>query len=173
MHILVAIIGVLGAIGYVLYRLSIAAEATKEVVESAKDAGSMVRRWGWRRKFAKDPLDFATDPREATVALMAALAQSDGAMTERERGIILDRTVHMTGGTAVHAEELLAHGRWMVRDSRDLNRCFAKLTPLLRQGCTREQMDDVLAMLDDVAHADGAPGPIQLEAISRLRRALT
>src|SRR5262249_22693896 len=88
MHILVAIVSALGIIGVILWRLHMAAEATKGLVETANDARGLFRRWRWQRKLASNPLDLIQDPREAAVAMMVAVAQSDGAMTDRERQVI-------------------------------------------------------------------------------------
>jgi uncharacterized tellurite resistance protein B-like protein len=169
MQFILAIVGLMAAIGVILYRMGRAAEHAKDAAEAVRDVGLMARRWGWRGKFAKDPLQFVTDPREATVTMMAALAQADGAMTERERSVILEHTQRVIGTNAQLAAELLAHARWVVRDVRDTTRCLVRLAPVVQKACTREQIADVLEMLDAVAHADGAPRAPELDAIARLR----
>jgi hypothetical protein len=59
----------------------------------AVEARGLFRRWGWQRKFAKDPLDLVSDPREGAVATMVAVAQHDGAIIEREKAAILRQIV--------------------------------------------------------------------------------
>jgi uncharacterized tellurite resistance protein B-like protein len=172
MQFIATIVGIMGIIAVILYRMSRAAAATKEIIESARDVGLMARRWGWRKKFAKDPLEFVTDPREAAVAMMAALAQADGALTARERAVIVEHTQKMTGSDAATASEFLAHARWVVRDVRDVNRCFSRLAPILQKACTPEQITDVLAMLEAVANADGEPSTSERSAIIHLRQKL-
>ena len=51
-------------------------------------------------KLAQDPLDLVSDPREAAVTMMVAMAQHDGAMTERERTTILREAVERFGASA-------------------------------------------------------------------------
>jgi hypothetical protein len=131
MHILVAIVSLLGIIGVILWRLHMATEAAKGLAETASDARGLVRRWRWQRKLARNPLDLIQDPREAAVAMMVAVAQSDGAMTDRERQVIVTELVARIGATERQAEELLAHGRWLTREVHDIDYCFDKLAPLI------------------------------------------
>jgi len=172
MHILVAIVTMLGIIGVILWRLHMAAEAAKGLAETANDARGLFRRWRWQRKFAGNPLDLVEDPREAAVAMMVAVAQSDGAMTDRERQIIKAELVARIGATERQAEELLAHGRWLTRDVRDIDYCLDKLAPLIKRQCSPDQSRDVLAMLSSVANAEGDPGEIEGAALARVSRAL-
>ncbi len=173
MSILLGLVAAIGTVGVILWRLHMAAEAAKGLGETAKDMRGLARRWSWRRKFAKDPLELAQDPREAAVAMMAAIAQSDGAMTERERRAILSEIVQKFQAPAKQAEELLAHGRWLARDVRDADYCFGKLAPMLRRTCKPDQLRDIVEMVTKVASADGEPGSLEREAIARLARILS
>jgi uncharacterized tellurite resistance protein B-like protein len=172
MHILVAVVTALGAIGVILWRLHMAAEAAKGLAETASDARGLFRRWRWQRKLASNPLDLVQDPREAAVAMMVSVAQSDGAMTDRERQVIIAELVARIGATERQAEELLAHGRWLTRDVRDVDYCLDKLAPLIKRQCSPDQTRDVLAMLHKVANAEGRPGEIEGAALVRVARAL-
>src|SRR5215475_14538711 len=172
MHILVAIVTGLSVIGIILWRLHMAAEAAKGLVETADDARGLFRRWRWQRKLASNPLDLIQDPREAAVAMMVALAQSDGAMTDREWQVIMAELVARIGATERQAEELLAHGRWLTRDVRDIDHCLDKLTPLIKRQCTPDQTRDVLEMLSSVARAEGQPSEMERAALARVSRAL-
>lgn len=173
MSILLGILGAMGALGLLLWRLHMAAEAAKGIAETASDARGLFRRWRWQRKFAADTLDLVKDPREAVAAMMVAAAQYDGAMTERERAAILTALTGVLGATPGQAEELLAHARWLTKDSHDLDRCLIKLTPLLRQSCSPEQLSEVVAMVTRVADADGRPGEAIRSSLQRLQRDLT
>src|SRR5262249_783882 len=124
------------------------------------------------RKLAGSPLDLVQDPREAAVAMMVAVAQSDGAMTDRERQVIMAELVARIGATERQAEELLAHGRWLTRDVRDIDHCLDKLAPVIKRQGSPDQNRDVLKMLYSVATAEGQPGQIEGAALSRLARAL-
>jgi uncharacterized tellurite resistance protein B-like protein len=172
MSILLALVAAIGTIGVILWRLQSAAEAARGLAETADEARGLFRRWGWRRKFAADPLDLIKDPREAAAAMMVALAQSDGAMTERERRVILQEIVRHFEATSKQAEELLAHSRWLVREVRDLDRCFLKLSPLIQHTCSPDQVRDILAMLENVAASEPQQNSIERDAVARFARAI-
>ncbi|MBX9925037.1 MAG: TerB family tellurite resistance protein [Hyphomicrobiaceae bacterium] len=174
MSIVLGLIAAIAAVAGALWRLSAAADAARNVVDTANDARGLARRWWWQRKFANCPLDMIDDARTAAVAMMVATAQNDGAITERERTAILDTCVDTFGASREQAEQMLAHARWLTRDVRDLNRCFRKLQPLLRKQCGRDELRDVVRMIRDVGSADGGqPDSIVHDAIARLNRDLT
>ena len=85
MHILGILAAVLGVLVLILFRMQQAANAARDIVDVADDARSFFRRWGWRRRQVKHPLDTVDDPREAAAVMMVATAQSDGSISERER----------------------------------------------------------------------------------------
>lgn len=168
MHILLGLLGAIGVVGVILWRLNTAAQAARGLTETAEDARGLYRRWSWRRKLASDPLELVSDPREAAVAMMVAIAQHDGALTERERSAILTEAARRFEATANQSEELLAHGRWLTREVRDPDRCLQKLRPLIQRTCSPTQMDDVISMLRAVATADGRTDETASTAIDRL-----
>jgi uncharacterized tellurite resistance protein B-like protein len=172
MHILAAIASVLGIIGVILWRLHMATWAAKGLAETADDASGLFRRWRWQRKLAKNPLDLVQDPREAAVAMMVAVAQSDGAMTDREQQAIMAELVARIGATERQAQELLAHGRWLTRDVRDVDHCLDKLASLIKRQCSPEQKRDVMQMLYSVANVEGHTGEIEGAALARVSREL-
>jgi uncharacterized tellurite resistance protein B-like protein len=167
-----ALLGAAGVVGVILWRLHMAAEAAKGLAETANEARGLFRRWGWQRKFAKDPLDLVSDPREGAAAMMVAVAQHDGAMTERERAAILRQIVERFETSGRQAEDLLAHGRWLTRDVRDADRCLSRLTPFMQRACSAQQCQDLVEMLRAVSQADGAADTLVTDAIGKLERAI-
>lgn len=131
MHILAMLAAVLGAIGVILWRLRSAADATRDLVDAANEAQGFFRRRSWQKKLLKTNIDAVQDSREAAVAMMVALAQSDGAMTERERDTIIFSIVKHLGASSAQAGEFLAYGRWLVKDINDVSTCFKKMTPMI------------------------------------------
>jgi len=172
MSILLGILAAMGTLGVILWRLNAAAEAAKGLAETANDARGLFRRWRWQNRFAADTLDLVTDPREAAAAMMVATAQYDGAMSEREREAILASITGVLGATAKQAEDLLAHARWLTRDSRDLDRCLMKLALVLQKSCTPDQCADVVAMMQRVADADGEPSDVIRASLQGVGRTL-
>ena len=172
MAILGAILGAMGVIGIILWRLNQAAEATKGLADTAQDLANLGRRWSWRRKANVDPLTLVDDQRVAAVTMMVAVAQADGALTAAERDIILKLSSEKFGCPAKTAEEMLSYGRFLIGNSREPGNAFRKLLPLIQKTCGRHERDDIVDMLRAVASADGHAATAEMQAIERLARDL-
>jgi uncharacterized tellurite resistance protein B-like protein len=172
MHILAALGAVLGVLLFVLFRMQQAANAARDIAGAADEARGLFRRWGWRRKLAKHPLETIDDAREAAAAMMVAVAQADGAITERERGAITGEMATRFGATPQQAEELLARARWLVQDRSDAGEVFRRLTPLVQRTCGPVERSDLIEMLGSVAKADGRVDDIVTQDIARLAHSL-
>jgi uncharacterized tellurite resistance protein B-like protein len=153
MHIIGLLLGALATLGVILWRLHMAAEAAKGLAESTEAARGVVRRWRWRRKVSADSLAQVEDPREAAAAMMVAVAQSDGALTERERQAVLTQITTRFGATAGQAEDLLARARWIVRDVHDVDRALTCLTPVVARTLLASERRELLQMLEAVGAA--------------------
>ncbi len=172
MHILGILLAVVGVAGVVLWRLHTAAEATKGLVEAGNDVRGFFRRRRWQSKLLTDPLDDVDDARMAATIMMVALAQNDGALTEREESTILGRLADHFGATPKIAADILAHARWLVREPRELDNVFRKLSRVIRSQCGPAEIADLFDMLETVAAANGLPRKAEQLAIGRLRAAL-
>jgi uncharacterized tellurite resistance protein B-like protein len=172
MHILAAIGALLGVLIFVLFRMQQAANAARDIADAADEARGFFRRWGWRRKLAKNPIDTVEDAREAAAAMMVATAQSDGSITERERAAITAEMVKRFGATRTQADELLARGRWLVQDRTDAGEVFRRLTPLIKRTCGPTERADLIDMLRAVAEADSTGDDVVMRDIANLTHSL-
>ena len=172
MHILAALGAILGVLVFILFRMQQAANAARDIADVAGDARGLFRRWGWRRKLAKHPLETIDDAREAATAMMVAVAQADGGITERERVAITGEMTKRFGATREQAEELLARARWAVQDRSDPAEVFRRLTALVQRTCGPTERSDLIEMLDAVASADGRADAIVTQDIARLAHSL-
>jgi uncharacterized tellurite resistance protein B-like protein len=168
MHIIAILGAILGVALLVLMRMQQAASAARDIADAADDARGLFRRWGWRRKLAKNPLDTVDDAREAAAVMMVVTAQSDGSVTERERAAIIAAMARYFGATQQQAEELLARGRWLVQDRNDPGEVFRRLTPLIQRTCGPTERSDLIAMLGAVAQVDNKGDDVVLQDIARL-----
>jgi uncharacterized tellurite resistance protein B-like protein len=155
MHILAAIGAALGVGLFFLWRMQQASNAVRDVANAAGEVHGLFRRWSWRRRANVNPLDLVDDPREAATAMMVIVAQTDGALTGKERGVILAQVSEHFGATSRQGEELLARGRWLVQHSVDVGEVFRRLAPSIRKFCGAKEREDLIAMLNAVATADG------------------
>ncbi|MBO0766631.1 MAG: TerB family tellurite resistance protein [Hyphomicrobiaceae bacterium] len=168
MHIIVILGAILGAVGLILFRMQQAAHAARDIADAADEARGLFRRWGWRRKHLRHPLDAVEDAREAAAAMMVAAAQSDGSITERERAAITAEMRNRFGATERQAEELFARARWLAQDRTDAGEVFRRLTPLILRNCGPTERSDVIEMLVAVAGADGRADEVLMQDITRL-----
>jgi uncharacterized tellurite resistance protein B-like protein len=170
------IVGILGAVlaaaVLILFRMQQAAHAARDIADAADEAHGLFRRWSWRRKLLKHPLDAIDDAREAAAAMMVAVAQSDGSITERERAAIVAEMVKHFGATERQAEELLARARWLVQGRTDTGEVFRRLTPLILRTCGATERSDLIAMLQAVAGADGRADEVLAHDIARFSHAV-
>lgn len=169
MSILLGLLAVMGVAGTLLWRLNHAADAAREIADTADTARGLFRRWRWRQRTRVDLLAEIKDPREAAACMMVALAQSDGALSERERTAILRAMIEQFQATAPQAEDLFARARWLVRDVGDAAACFVRLQPVVTEKLAGPERRDLIVMLNAVAKADGEPRAAERDAIARLQ----
>jgi uncharacterized tellurite resistance protein B-like protein len=172
MHILAILGAVAGIALFILFRMQQAANAARDIADVADEARGAFRRWGWRRKHAKHPLDMVDDAREAAAAMMVVVAQADGGVTERERSAIIAQMSKRFGATTQQAEALLARARWLVKDSSDAGEVFRRLTPVVQRTCGSIERADLLEMLNTIANADGDADAIVAQDIAKFSHAL-
>jgi uncharacterized tellurite resistance protein B-like protein len=170
---IVAIFGALvGVIGLIIWRLNQAASVARDVAEAANEVSGLARRWSWMRKANRHPLDGISDPREAATAMMVAIAQYDGAISERERLAIIDCVSETFGSTAEQAEEMLAQARFMVKDVVDPSSCFSRLAPLVEKQLGPAERRELIEMLMRVANADSSDNAAVITSIANFKRRL-
>jgi len=172
MPYLMAILGALGAVGLILWRIKMAADATRDIAEAAGDARKYVRRTRWKNRQKAGQKAVPDNPRSSAAAMMAAIAEADGALTEAETAAILGEMTTRFELSAGDAEELLAEGRWLSKDAGDLASFLRRIEPPVRAVCNDQECRDLIAMLTTVAESNGAADPIAAQAIETLRRSL-
>jgi uncharacterized tellurite resistance protein B-like protein len=168
MSIVAALMAAMGLVGVLLWRLNQASDAAKGLLETAEDTRGFFRRMAWRRKSGKNPLDVLDDPREAAAAMMAAIAQWDAAISDREMDAIRVQTQKHFQADGERANELLATGRWLARDVTDLGAFLRRASSVVLKKCTPKERQDLLAMLNAVANIEGRPNALITQELERL-----
>ncbi len=172
MHILLAILGFIGTIGMVLWRIKMAADAAKGLASTAKDAKNYMRSKRFEKKAAADPIKDVNDPREAAATIMVALAAFDGPISKAEETVIQQEIQTSFDASNEAAIELLAHGRWLAKDCGDLNTFISRLLPPIVRHCSMKEKHDLITMMEHVAAANGPPGDLEKDAIGFTKRHL-
>jgi uncharacterized tellurite resistance protein B-like protein len=172
MAIILSLLAAMGAVGVLLWRIQAASDAAKGAIEVADEARGFFRRLSWSRKANRNALDLVSDPREAASAMMAAIAEYDGAMTDAERALILGEMIDNFDATQKEAEELLARGRWLAKDVRDLGQALRRLAGPLEQRLEEKERRDLIDMLRLVAGPGSVRDSVPHQAIARLEEQL-
>ncbi len=172
MAFLLAIGSAIGVVIAILWRLNQAGEAARGTMAAAKDMRGMARGFFWRRKATAHPMTLIEDPREAVTAMMVAVAEHDGAMTQQEQTTILTQLTSTFEASAAQADTLLAQGRWLAKDVHDLAGFLRRPLALLNTSCDQNQKSDIIVMLHEVAKADGSVDDVIANAIAQLARSL-
>jgi uncharacterized tellurite resistance protein B-like protein len=169
MHIILGILAVLGAIAYFIIRANQVNQASREILETAVDAKALMRSSRWRRKAKTDPVRSVSDPRLAASAMMCAMAQSEGGLTERQQAEILALITRHFQLDGQAAEEMFAQGRWLASDVKELSSFLHRLAPVIADHCAEQERRELAEMLRTVAAVEGAPSDIQEDAIRNLQ----
>ncbi|MCF6197882.1 MAG: TerB family tellurite resistance protein [Hyphomicrobiaceae bacterium] len=170
MHILLGILGVIGSLGMLLWRIKMASDAAKDIAQTAQGAKNYLRRRRWEKRATADPLKDMEDPREAAATMMAALAAYDSTISEREEKTILHEIKTNFDTDDRLASELLAHGRWLSKDAGDLNSFLSHLMPPIMRHLGPKEKNDLLTMLTNVANANGEASDLEKDAILFVKR---
>lgn len=172
MHILAALAAAVGVVLFVLFRMQQASRAVSDVTDAADNVRGFLRRLAWSRKASVNPLDAVTDPREAAAAMMAAVAEADGAMSAEEKAVIGRLMAEHFGASPAQCEELLARGRWLVQGRVNIGETLRRLKAPVVKSCSPAEQRDLVAMLEAVAIADGRSDDALDEEIRRFARGM-
>jgi hypothetical protein len=156
------LLAAMATVGVLLWRLNVASQAARELVTTADEARGFFRRLAWSRKLKKHPLDLVEDPREAATAMMVALAQYKGPLTELQQRLILGEIVSNLSVPGEEAREMLARARWMTKDAGDVHHTLGRLAPVIDVKCTLEEKRDLIGMLKVVAD----PGDVNQDVLA-------
>lgn len=158
MHIILGLLGVLGAAAFFLYRMNMAARAAREVAETAGELANLPRKMGFKRKAGKRGVDVIDDPRESAAALIFGAAASKGDVTKDNRAAIATDLAALFNISDDEAGEILARGAWHVGALNDPINAVSKLTDALVRDVGRPACADVRGLMLDAVERTEGPG---------------
>ena len=82
MHIILGVLGTVGAIAFFIYRLNLGMGAAREI---GSEGQGLYRRYKWSKKNKNRPMDTITDPQQAVAVILVMLARERGTLTDRAR----------------------------------------------------------------------------------------
>tara|TARA_R110000764_G_scaffold157940_2_gene245755 strand:- start:2763 stop:3392 length:630 start_codon:yes stop_codon:yes gene_type:complete len=172
MQFLVAILGILVAIGVWSWRLRMARDGAREAVDLARSAANLPRRLAFKYRAGRNGLDLIDDPREAAAIMMMEVARARGGpLTERQNDTISDEIMRHFSFSQDEAHELVAHAAWVTNKAplpqETMRRLSQKIVGDRYLG--PKEVVDLDGMLEAVSEAEGTPTRDQLALLQVYR----
>lgn len=169
MHIVLAVVGLIGAAAFWWYRLKYMSEAANEAVDAVGRVQSHFRRGKLRKKSALAPISAIDDPVIAAATIMAAIAAEDTVLSpDLEAGV---RQQLLTIESAEKVDEAIVYANWASSQVADVTHVIDIAGKFL---ATRLDDNEKQELVDMVA--DAVPVGKRHEAfpqrIKRLRQKL-
>lgn len=167
MHIVIAALGLLVSILYLLSRLA----------DAGIDLGGLnpflwKRRRAWRRKVEGNPIFTLQDPLEIASLLVVATAKVDGDMSSDEKKAVLREFEHTLGLKHRVATDLLGSGAYLLGDTRVFQEQLAAFLANAKERLSPAQAQSVIAMMESVAGSSGNASEQQKSLIAATRERL-
>ncbi|WP_108882665.1 TerB family tellurite resistance protein [Anderseniella sp. Alg231-50] len=170
MHVVLGILGVLGALTFWYYRMKYISEATSEVADVVGRIQGQFRTAKLKKKAGESPITSIGEPIVAAAALMISIAELDDPLSEPEIASIRDQLSELTRPDAV--EEAYVYARWATEQVIDTNNVILRLKNMLNEKLNSDERRELLAMVTTAAQAGGDLNDEQIQAIATLNRSL-
>lgn len=165
MAFLLAVLGIAAAAAVWLIRANMAANAAKDLADTARDVPAMLRRSKWRQKAGRQTLLSLEDPREIATSLMIGVASADGEVSPAAKRAILGEMEHVFEMPEAECEELYAQMHYLTRDIGDITFRGRQMARKLAEKLTPAELEEFRAMLSSAAAADNEDSPVKREAL--------
>jgi uncharacterized tellurite resistance protein B-like protein len=166
MHVLVAILGVLGLGAFWYYRMKSVSGAAEEIIDVAERARGAFRRKRFKNKAEAATIDAIKDPRTAATVLLVAIASADGRMSDKTEAAIREamKTVEVE-----KPEEELIFAKWAAADVVDLNNLVSRLGRVWVEKLDLDERRQLYELAVRIASVEREPDDLMLSALQRLR----
>jgi len=171
MHIIVALLGILGFIAVWYYRLKTLRDAAQDGRKAIETVANLPRKMRFKNKSGKGGLAVVDDPREAAAILMLEIAQARGTLTEKQEAAIRGEIMHHFDFPEEDANALIAQAGWLSRNAGASHVVMSRMTDFVRQspGMTPKELVDLDGMFVTISEAEGNPTDAQLDLLTIYR----
>lgn len=169
MHILIA---VLGALAGAFWAFTYFVGAAREGRDAIRDVRGAFRCAKWSKRVGQRLIETLTDPREAAAVLLYQVAAYDGAVTERQRAIIIADMKDAFSADDELAQGLFAFARAALGQINDAGNSLKKILRPIEDACSPEERRRLVDMLLKAAEIEGPVTDAQNRLIAETRRIL-
>lgn len=170
MHILIALVGILGVAAFWYWRVKAIKETADDVTDMAGRAWGKWKRYKFRQKAEAAPVEAVDDPVAAGVIMMLAIAAEEHPLTQAAETTIRNEVVKTMG--IADPTELMVFGKWVASHVEDANNVSLRYTKLWMRDLSQNEREDFLQMVRRVAAADGEVTARQQLKIAKLAERL-
>ena len=172
MHILLALLGILTFIAAWYWRIKMISGAARGGYDAAKTIANLPRKHGFRHRTGKTGLKAVTDPREAAAIMMLEIARTRGTVSDTQEAAIRTEMVEHFGFSEAEAKDWLIEAGWRSREAPAPHAVMARMSDVIVRtpGMGPKEFDDLCAMLENIAVADGKVSAEERDLIQIWRR---
>lgn len=171
MPLLLALIGI-AITAYVWFnRAQRVSHVAGDLINVAADVRNAARRFGFRKRANRHPVEGIDDPKLVIGAMATAFLELDDLPNAEARSLTdLSLRKHLNLDAAT-AQEITVLGRWFVEECKGPVPAFPRLAKKLKVIDGAASFETLMAVLKDVAEAGGgAPSARQSDALTELAR---
>lgn len=172
MPYIVALLGLIGAVWFWMFRLRMAKMALDDLAGVAQDVMSAARRFGFHRKRNLHPVESLDDPDVAVAGAGLAFLELSGLPSAEQHDALLVSLQRHLGHDRAKAEEAMVLGRWLVAQSGGAVSGLERLSRRLQRLKGNAALTPLMNVLNDVATAGrgGTLSDRQREALAEITR---
>ena len=173
MHLVFGLLALLGLVALWYWRLKMAQQAGRDVLETADDLRAKVRRLMYKTRHDVHPADSVDDPRLAASGIVIAVATIDAPISQAEIEALTRNAQDTFGITHREALDIVSFGRWVADQCNTHGEAVRRLAKVVARTAGPEAGPDLVRMIKDVATAGGHElGDMEMDAIDTVRRTL-
>ena len=170
MHVLVLVLGLVGAGACWWCRMRYLGRTAAEVVDSAERLRGAYRRRQFRKKADAAAIDAISDPRTAAAVMLVALASVDGPLSPDAEDKIKASMRRLMA--ADNPDEDLIFAKWAAADVADLNSLVSRLSRVWNARLSAAERRDLYDLAGEIAALNGRPDDAATSALRHLENRL-
>lgn len=170
MHIVMAILGVLGTAAFIVWRIHIASQAARDLADLAGEAANLPRKMRFRSKAKRRAVETIDDPREAAAVLIFGVAACAGPVSEPSRAAMTQDMAQLFEISEAEATELAARAAWHVGGMIDPLNVVNRLTDIVAEKAGNAALSSLASIIQASAARTEMQSADQSAFIAKFRR---
>jgi DNA-binding transcriptional regulator of glucitol operon len=146
MHIVLAVVAILGAAAVWWYRIKYMSEAAGEIADAVGRVQGGLRRGRLRKKAALSPITAIDDPATAAATVITAIAAEGVAVSDALERRVREE-IRIIAASDKQLDEAVIYAKWATDQVADVPTVIDKTTQLLKSRLNDDEKQELVAML--------------------------